>query len=142
MDSSDTNRWLTRLLSQAERSVARRLDELAVAHNSTVEQWRILTLLADGAGHPMKELASAAFVPGATLTRIVDRMIADNLVYRRVDPEDRRRVLIFSTARGRRLHGRLQRDIEQYEAKLSALDRDLDLARLTALLTRLVEKLE
>ncbi|NUR87442.1 MAG: MarR family transcriptional regulator [Nonomuraea sp.] len=130
---------LAQVLSQAERSVARRLSGLLEAHGSTIEQWRVLTLLADGHGHAMRELADYAFVPPPTLTRIVDRMIADSLVYRRVDPDDRRRVLIFASARGRKQHARLQRDIDTYGAEL---DGDLDLGALADLLNRLVERTE
>ncbi len=140
MTRPHTNPTLAQILSQAERSVLRKLAELVDAHGSTVEQWRILTLLADGRGHPMKEIADFAFVPPPTLTRIIDKMIADNLVYRRVDPDDRRRVLVFSSARGRRLHARLQREVEHYEAELATSDNDLDLRTLAALLTQLVER--
>jgi DNA-binding MarR family transcriptional regulator len=40
-------------------------------------------------------------VPAPTLTKIVVRMVSANLVYRRVDDADRRRVLVFAADRGR-----------------------------------------
>jgi DNA-binding MarR family transcriptional regulator len=139
MTKSDTSLALAQVLSQAERSVVRRLTDLAEAHGSTIEQWRVLSLLADGQGHPMKEIAGFVLVPSPTLTRIIDRMIADNLVYRRVDPADRRRVLIFCSGRGRRLHAKLRRDVERYESELAEADSSLDLRRLTSLLAQLIE---
>lgn len=140
MTRPGTNPALAQVLSQAERSIARKLAGLAEAHGSTIEQWRVLTLLLDGHGHPMKEIADFVFVPPPTLTRIIDKMIADNLVYRRVDPDDRRRVLIFSSTRGRRLHARLRQDIERYESDLAASRSDLDLDRLAMLLTQLIRQ--
>ena len=142
MTRQDTSLALAQVLSQAERSVVRRLTALAEAHGSTIEQWRVLVLLADGKGHPMKEIADFVLVPSPTLTRIIDRMIADNLVYRRVDPADRRRVLIFCSARGRRLHAKLRREIERYESALAAADSSLDLQRLTSLLAQLIENVD
>jgi DNA-binding MarR family transcriptional regulator len=142
MTRHDTSLALAQVLSQAERSVMRRLSALAEAHGSTIEQWRVLSLLTDGRGHPMKEIADFVLVPSPTLTRIIDRMIADNLVYRRVDPEDRRRVLIFCSARGRRLHAKLRRDFERYESALTASDSSLDLPRLASLLAQLIESVD
>jgi MarR family transcriptional regulator, organic hydroperoxide resistance regulator len=139
MTKPDTSLALAQVLSQAERSVMRRLTALAETHGSTIEQWRVLSLLADGQGHPMKEIAGFVLVPSPTLTRIIDRMIAGNLVYRRVDPSDRRRVLIFCSARGRRLHAKLRRDVERYESGLAEADTGLDLRRLTSLLAQLIE---
>lgn len=139
MTRHDTSLALAQVLSQAERSVVRALTALAEARGSTIEQWRVLSLLADGRGHPMKEIAGFVLVPAPTLTRIIDRMIADNLVYRRVDPADRRRVLIFCSARGRRLHAKLRRDIESYESALATSGGGLDLERLADLLARLID---
>lgn len=139
MNRSTTRSALVQLLSQAERAVLRELTALFEARGSTVDQWRVLTLLADGRGHPMGELADFTFLPPPTLTRLVDRMVTDALVYRRIDPEDRRRVLIFSSARGRRLHAKLRDDVERYEAELVEPD-GLDVAALTTLLDRLAQR--
>jgi DNA-binding MarR family transcriptional regulator len=46
-------------------------------------------------------------LPAPTLTKAVDQLVAANLEYRRADRHDRRRVLIYLTARGRHLHARL-----------------------------------
>lgn len=142
MTRSDPNPALAQVLSQAERSVARKLAGIIKSRGATIEQWRVLTALGDGHGHPMKEIAAVVLVPPPTLTRIIDKMIADNLVYRRIDPDDRRRVLIFSSTRGRRLHARLQQDIDSYESSLGGAGSDLDLDRLAALLTQLIRHVE
>lgn len=133
---------LAQVLSQAERSIARKLTVILHAHGSTIEQWRVFTLLADGRGHPMKQIADFVLVPPPTLTRIIDKMVAENLVYRRIDPDDRRRALLFISARGRRLFARLQQDIDQYESDLANSTKGLDLRRLSLLLTQLIEEIE
>ena len=52
-----------------------------------VEQWRILKVLSDGKGHSMGELAEAVLLNHPTLTKMIDRMVSDALVYRVQDAE-------------------------------------------------------
>ena len=66
-----------------------------------VEQWRILEILHERGGRAMSDLAQLAFVELPTLSKMIDRMVGDALVYRSPDAEDRRRVLIFLSDRGR-----------------------------------------
>src|SRR4051794_41760668 len=73
----------------------------------TVEDWRILLLLADGRGHTMTEVAEFALVPAPSVTRIVDRMVTHGLVHRTADPSDRRRGLVHLTPRGQALKRRV-----------------------------------
>jgi DNA-binding MarR family transcriptional regulator len=132
---------LAHLLSQAERRVTGRLSAALEAEGLTLAQWRVLSLLADGAGHPMTEAAEFAMLPAPSLTKVVDRMVSLNLVYRRPDLRDRRRVLIYSTARGRRLHQRLSRDLGPAERVLRDIADERDAAELTRLLLRILERL-
>ena len=130
---------LAHLLSQAERLVTGRLSAVLEARGLTLAQWRVLSLLADGAGHPMTEAAEFAMLPAPSLTKVVDRMVSSNLVYRRPDLRDRRRVLIYSTARGRRLHQRLARDLGPAERVLGDIADDGDAAELARLLLRILD---
>jgi DNA-binding MarR family transcriptional regulator len=132
---------LAQLLSQAERGVTRQLARVLEEEDCTVEQWRTLMLLADGGSHPMSEIAEFALLPPPTLTRLIDRMVADNLAYRKADPRDRRRVLVHITSRGRVLQRRLAGRIERNRATILA-DADADdVAKLAALLTDLTHRL-
>jgi DNA-binding MarR family transcriptional regulator len=132
---------LAQLLSQAERGVTRQLGRVLEDEGCTVEQWRALVLLADGKSHPMSELAEFAMLPPPTLTRLIDRMVADNLAYRQADPEDRRRVLVHITPRGRALQKRLAGRIEASQAAILAEADADDVARLAALLADLAGRL-
>ena len=132
---------LAHLLSQAERRVTERLSAVLEAQGLTLAQWRVLSLLADAAGHPMSEAAEFAMLPSPTLTKVVDRMVSSNLVYRRPDLRDRRRVLIYATARGRRLHQRLSRELGPAERVLRDIADEQDAAELTRLLLRVLERL-
>jgi DNA-binding MarR family transcriptional regulator len=132
---------LAQLLSQAERGVTRQLGRVLVEEGCSVEQWRALVLLADGVSHSMSEVAEFALLPAPTLTRLIDRMVADNLAYRTVDPQDRRRVLVHITPRGRVLQKRLAGRIESRQAAILAQADPDDVAELAALLSDLANRL-
>jgi DNA-binding MarR family transcriptional regulator len=140
MDTARRDEDLAHLLSQAERRVTRRLSAALEGEGLTLAQWRVLSLLSDGAGHPMTEVAEFAMLPAPSLTKVVDRMVSLNLVYRRPDLRDRRRVLIHSSARGRRLHQRLARDLGSAVRVLDDLADGRDAAQLARLLLRILER--
>ena len=87
-------------IGDAERRLTRRLALVLAHHDCTVERWRALSLLAHGSSHRMSELAEFTQLPPASLTRLVDGLVADNLVHRKPDPRDRRGVLVHITERG------------------------------------------
>jgi DNA-binding MarR family transcriptional regulator len=97
----------TDLLSHAEQRLAHRIERVLKPASLTLEQWRVLSLLTDGDGHAMSEIAAHALVPPPTLTKLVDKLVDRALVYRRVDDADRRRILVFLSTRGRTLHRKL-----------------------------------
>jgi DNA-binding MarR family transcriptional regulator len=100
-----------------------------------VPAWRVLTLLADGKGHPMTDVADHAMLPPGSLTKLVDQLAEDNLVYRRIDPADRRRIRAFLTRRGHDLHARVSARVERDLAHLG-------LAGLADRLSTLIAELE
>ncbi len=119
------------------RQLARALE----AEGSTIEQWRILLLLADGRGHPMSEIAEFALVPAPSLTRQIDRMVTDGLVHRMADERDRRRVLVHLTRRGRAPHRRSGERVEHEQHALLAGGEPAQAERLLSLLGGLVDRL-
>ncbi|WP_433328947.1 MarR family winged helix-turn-helix transcriptional regulator [Spirillospora sp. CA-294931] len=131
-------RDLARLLALVERRVAGRL---AAALSCSVDEWRVLSLLGDGRGHAMTEIAEYALLPPPTLTKLIDRMVAANRVHRRVDDADRRRVLVFLTPRGRDEHAALSATIEREWDHLDSVVGREEMALLSALLTRIAGRL-
>lgn len=91
-----------RLLSLVERRLTQRLEEALRSCGSSLDQWRIMRLLVDRGGSPMNVVADHVLLLAPKLSKLVDRMVAANLVLRRRDDEDRRRVLIVASPRGRR----------------------------------------
>ena len=130
---------LIHLLTQAERLLGRRLGVILNAEGYSLDAWRVITLLADGTGHHMTEVAEHAFLPPGTLTKLMDQLVDDGLVYRRVDDIDRRRIRAYLTPRGRGLHRQLSGQVEAGVTRLLTASGEQDL--LKDLLTRLVDSL-
>jgi DNA-binding MarR family transcriptional regulator len=118
MFPQNSSREFSHLISHVERRVTERLRSALGPEGCDVDQWRVLNLLSEGSGYPMTEVADCVGVRPAALTRLVDRLVANNLVYRRIDPEDRRRVRLFLTPRGKSVHRRLAALVERSQAEL------------------------
>lgn len=101
------------------------------------DQWQVLRLLADGQGHAMGEIAGIIGLTGATATRVVDSLVQDTQAYRRSDPVDRRRTLIYLAEPGQELLGQTEQAMaEQIRTLLTGLEPD-ERADLVGLLERL-----
>jgi DNA-binding MarR family transcriptional regulator len=128
-------------LSDAERRVTRRLAQVLARHDCTVERWRALALLSGGESHGMSELAEHTQLPPASVTRLVDGLVADNLVHRKADPGDRRRVLVHITRRGQALQRQLSEAIAAEHDEIFAAVDESRLARLLDALSDLAARL-
>ncbi len=133
----EPSRDLTHQLSHADRLLAGRMSALLEGEHCTLEEWRVLKILSDGQGHIMTEVADFAMLPAPTLTKLMDRMVAEGLVYRRADVRDRRRVLAYLAEHGRLLYERAAALLATAEAQLAATLGDN--GELAGWLTRLSE---
>ncbi|MFI9509355.1 MarR family winged helix-turn-helix transcriptional regulator [Nocardia sp. NPDC052566] len=127
----DLARLVRRASQELDRAIAACLGETSVG------RWHVLSAVADGNGRSMSQLAEATLCTGASLTRLIDAMISDNLVHRKVDATDRRRVLVFPTRRGKLTHQVMTTALA--ESDLPALPTDRH--RLTRTLTTLIDRL-
>lgn len=116
--ATEPSRDLAHQLSRAERLLTGRMSAILAAENCTLDEWRVLKILSDGRGHTMTEVADFAMVPAPTLTKLVDRMVADGLVYRRADDRDRRRVLVYVSLHGRDMYEQASELLAEAEAGL------------------------
>jgi MarR family transcriptional regulator, organic hydroperoxide resistance regulator len=128
------------LLAQANRQVHLKLDEEFRDEGVPVEQWRILKLLAEQNGRSMSDLTQVALLNHPTLTKMIDRMISDALVYRRPDPKDGRKVVIFVSERGRALNERLSRRANLRQAEIVEGYGDRETEELKRLLSALINR--
>ena len=103
------------LLNQASRLLNQQLSQRLKSTGLSIDKAKILALLIDKDGLSMGELAETLVINNPTLTKMVDRMVTDNLVYREPDPADRRKVLIRITNSGTDLHGTVQRIMQDQQ---------------------------
>ena len=88
-------------------------------------------------GLRMTELSRRLMVTSGNVTRITDQLVAEGLVRREPDPEDRRAFVVKLTPAGRRLFDRMAAAHEAWIAELFAGLGAGDLRRLYALLAKL-----
>jgi DNA-binding MarR family transcriptional regulator len=120
-------RDLSHLISHVQERVGARVHAALEPEGCDLDEWRVLNLLSDGTGLPMAAVAEYVGMRPPALTRLVDRLVANNLVYRKIDVEDRRRVRILLTPRGKSLHRRLAALVERSQAELFASSGDAEL---------------
>ena len=109
---------LLRLISGVNRHLVQSLELELRPSGLSIEQFRILEALHAKDGLAMGEIAALVFVDNTTLTKIVDRMVANTLVYRAPDSEDRRRVLIMLAPRGRTVLGEIRGSLQSHQREL------------------------
>ncbi len=88
-------------------------------------EWRVLACLIDVEGLSVGELAAMALMKQPGLTKTLDRMERDELLKRKSVPDDRRRVTLYLTAKGRaRVKPALRAALEHEEAVLNRFSDD------------------
>jgi len=89
------------VLASSRALVAVSARSIAGVHGVTLPQFRMLVVLADGPSN-LRGLASGLDVADSTATRMVDRLVAAELVGRTVEPGDRRTIRLALTTAGHR----------------------------------------
>ena len=110
---------------------------LLEAHGLTLAQWAVLSSLWRNGALSIKDLAKLTGNASPATSRIVDRMIAEDLVVRRPDVSDRRAVVIGLSEKGEQLR-RVQ---DLYKKVNSILMSDLSSAEQETLF-ELLERVE
>ena len=100
---------LALLLKHAEQAVKQRLQPLLDEVDLTLDHWRIMSVLLVQPGLTMTTIADSAVVPAATLTRLTDKLAERAVIIRRVDPADKRRVVVALSPVGENLATRLRK---------------------------------
>lgn len=115
----DATASLALLLKRTEHALRKRLQPTLDAEDLFFEQWQVLAVLAENPGMRMTEVADVAVVPAATLTRHMDKLVERALVVRRIDPADKRRVVVALSPMGAGLVTRIRLTEQTIEASLA-----------------------
>ncbi|BBG02648.1 MULTISPECIES: MarR family winged helix-turn-helix transcriptional regulator [Pseudonocardia] len=112
---------LARSLTVLQLRVAARLRTALAAADASLEEWWVLDYVTAHPGRPTSEVAAHALLPAASMTKLVDRLVDTNAVYRKSDSSDRRRCLLFPTVRGLDRHARLRSAVDAEDAAIADL---------------------
>lgn len=80
----------------------------------TVDQWVVLKQISENNGCSQVEIGQSTVKDAPTTTRIIDQLVSKNLVSKQLDPEDRRRYMVFTTEKGGQLIERLLPVVQRY----------------------------
>jgi DNA-binding MarR family transcriptional regulator len=128
----EAQRGLQRLLASSHTSPLLEV-------NLTMQQLKVLIMLSTTGGRSSQDLTRGLGVGPATVTGLVDRLVAQGLVARREDPHDRRVRLVEPTKSGRELIAKLEEAGSTHmRGLLDTLDTD-DLVALERIIHRLAE---
>lgn len=108
----------------------------------TLSRWRALSVLNASDGCSMGELADYMVIEQAALSRIVDQMVRDQLVTRKLASQDNRIVQVFLTAAGRRMFKEIRPLELRHYAQLIKDFEKTDLENLGSSLHRLWENID
>jgi DNA-binding MarR family transcriptional regulator len=106
------------VIKQVELAIRSRLDELLRPAGLTVLQYTALTVLERHPDLTSAQLARNSFVTAQAMADMVVALRERDLVQRRRDPADRRRLVLSLTADGRRL-------LTRYRGKVEALETEM-----------------
>jgi DNA-binding MarR family transcriptional regulator len=110
--------YLAYLLARASFIVSSEFHATLKNWDMSVPEWRVLACLMDVEGLSVGELAAMALMKQPRLTKVLDRMERDGLLKRQGAADDRRRVTILMTAKGRTRVKPVQRAASKHEAQL------------------------
>ncbi|MDB5519818.1 MAG: MarR family transcriptional regulator [Tardiphaga sp.] len=116
--TSFARNYLAYLLARASFIVSSEFHATLKNWDLSVPEWRVLACLMDVEGLSVGELAAMALMKQPGLTKVLDRMERDELLNRRGTSDDRRRVTLHLTAKGRARVKPAQRAAEAHEAEL------------------------
>ncbi|EAQ02299.1 transcriptional regulatory protein [Pseudooceanicola batsensis HTCC2597] len=112
---------LSYALAAAHRTVSNSLSERLKKHGMKIEAWRVMECLDAGDRLTMGQLAEQALVNPSTLSKLVDRMVLDGLVHRKVAEGDHRQVNLLLTSLGRARMIRIRQEVDEQDQTLTSL---------------------
>ena len=136
--------YLLALLARASHVISAEFHARLRGKGVAVGEWRVLATLSDGfggrEGTTVGQLADICLMQQPTMTKLLDRMVRNGLVERRAHGEDRRQVLIVSTAKGQALVKELLTLARAHEAELIARHHAPEVQAIKNLLLALIER--
>lgn len=113
------------VLAAIAATLSARLQEVLAAENCSLDEWRVMDYLAAGEPQTMTAISEQCRLSPPVLSKVVDRLVANNIVYRRNDSADRRRINIRLTPRGHAAYRMLRESVDRVDYLFDQESRDL-----------------
>ena len=108
-------------IGKAAQQVSRRAKELLAPYGVTPVQYAILKCLDEAEGMSGAELGARIVLDSASITGLVDRMVALGLLARRPDDSDRRVQRLYLTARSKAQQTDLDKAMDQLNREAAGI---------------------
>lgn len=133
------NGSLVTLLVQTTKEFSASVADVVSRQGHTLDEWMVLHAVANENGSSVSQISVASGCHGATLTRVVDKLVANGLVYREASQVDRRKVVVFIADHGRRVHSAIDSQLRQLQDSVAEVleQAGLSAVQFTELLTAL-----
>jgi DNA-binding MarR family transcriptional regulator len=131
--------YLPYLLARASHLISGEFHRHLKAQRVPVMAWRVMASLWDG---PMsaREVADIILQKQPTVSKLLERMERQGLVHRETDPDDRRRIVVSLSERGRAIAGPLIEAARGHERAVLEPFGERNAAALVAVLQRLIDQ--
>ncbi len=96
----ETKKSLTITLLRARESLMMSFRPLLAKHNFTEQQWRVLRVLGEKGPCDAGNLATEACILSPSLSRIINTLIENNLITKKEDKLDKRRIILEISQEG------------------------------------------
>jgi MarR family transcriptional regulator, transcriptional regulator for hemolysin len=130
------------LLRYADRVFTKALSEELKSRDATITRWSVLRVLSDEEGISQVELADRMLVEKANLTAVLEAMVAEGLLVRPRDTQDKRKSKLFLTAQARELKRELVPSVKSVNAEATRGMDDSAIRQFCELLLHLISNLE
>ena len=118
------------LLQKARESVVLAARQTLSNFELTEQQWRVIRTTYLNGELNAQTLASQSAILGPSLSRILNRLEQDGILLRKVSPGDQRELVISLSAKGKRLHQKVQPKVQ---ANYDALSNKLSNSKISQL---------
>lgn len=106
------------LLKARENSIAY-VRPVLQEHGLTEQQWRVIRTLKRQGEMNAQDLANESCILSPSLSRILTRLENDKVILKKIDSKDQRALNIKLSAKGNRLHDRIEPKVEKQYKLLS-----------------------
>ena len=130
---------LPMLMNRALDAIMPKYRAVFAKYDITEQQWRILRVLWEQERCSTTALSDRTLIPGPSLVGVIDRLTSKGLVRRVRSEDDRRRVFVEATTKGKTMQSKIGPKIDEVYADLLSATGDRNWATLINTLKKFIK---